>query len=272
MTRQGLPLLIITALFATATALAVPAAAAATRNALGPGQTLTPTQSLRSTNGRYTLTLRRGARLVVTDPLGRWIWATRNFRVSHSRLVVRAHGDVVLAGAGRVLWHSATSGVSSSARLVMRDDATLSVLTSRGIAWSSDRGNRCSSYGPGKRILVDLSEQYAWMCRDDQQVETTRITSGAVDRGMGTPTGTWHLQAKQRNRYLYPAAGGAYFVHYWLPYDGDYGLHDSSWQNFAYGSQRYRTAGSHGCVHVPLAVLKWLDAWAPVGTMVRIRA
>jgi hypothetical protein len=273
MTRRALAALVATATLAAGLVLAARAAAApATRNSLGPGAMLTPTQSLRSTNGRYTLTLRRGARLVVTDSRGRWMWATRNYRTSHSRLVVHAHGDVVLAAAGRILWHSGTSGVSSRARLVMRDNAALSVLTPQGVAWSSTTGNRCGSYGAGKRILVDLSEQYAWMCRGNQQVQTSAITSGAVALGMGTPTGTWHLQSKQHNRYLYPAAGGAYYVHYWLPYDGDYGLHDSSWQHFPYGSQRYRTEGSHGCVHIPFAVIKWIDAWAPLGTMVRIRA
>ncbi len=252
-------------------ALATPAAAA-TRHSLATGDALTPTQSLRSSNGLYTLTLRRGARLVVTDRSGHWVWATRSYHVSHSRLVLRPHGDAVLSGAGRVLWRSGTAGVSHLAALVMRDDGELVVRTPWGTAWSSRTHYRCGSYRSGKRVMIDLSEQYAWMCRDHQQVQTTAITSGAVDRGMGTPTGTWHLQSKQHERYLYPASGGAYYVQYWMPYDFDFGMHDSSWQNFAYGSPRYRSEGSHGCVHVPLRVIRWLDGWAPLGTTVHIRA
>lgn len=101
---------------------------------------------------------------------------------------------------------------------------------------------------------------------------TTRITSGATALGDGTPTGTWRLQAKQRDTYLYPAAGGKYYVHYWMPYDGAYGMHDSSWQKFAYGSSEYRTQGSHGCVHLPRAAIAFMFGWAPIGTTVTIHA
>jgi lipoprotein-anchoring transpeptidase ErfK/SrfK len=110
------------------------------------------------------------------------------------------------------------------------------------------------------------------LCNADNQLLTTRITSGATALGDGTPTGTWHLQGKQRDTYLYPAAGGAYYVHYWMPYDGAYGMHDSPWQTFPYGSQKYRTEGSHGCVHFPRAAIAWMFRWARIGTTVQIRA
>lgn len=76
---------------------------------------------------------------------------------------------------------------------------------------------------------------------------------------------------KQRDTTLYPAAGGAYPVHYWMPYSGPYGLHDSPWQTFPYGSSKYRAHGSHGCVHVPAAAMRFLFHWAPVGTTVLVR-
>ena len=57
-----------------------------------------------------------------------------------------------------------------------------------------------------------------------------------------------------------------------MPYDYDYGFHDSSWQHFAYGSERYRTEGSHGCVHVPPRAMPFVYAWAQTGTLVTIRS
>lgn len=69
---------------------------------------------------------------------------------------------------------------------------------------------------------------------------------------------------------LYPSTGGSYPVRYWVPYHGAYGIHDSSWQTFPYGSQRYRTDGSHGCTHVPLATMAWFYSWVRVGTPVDI--
>jgi lipoprotein-anchoring transpeptidase ErfK/SrfK len=66
--------------------------------------------------------------------------------------------------------------------------------------------------------------------------------------------------------------GEAYHVEYWMPYDGNYGFHDSAWQTFPYGSQQYRTAGSHGCVHLPLSTMAWLYNWAKLGATVTIKA
>jgi lipoprotein-anchoring transpeptidase ErfK/SrfK len=96
------------------------------------------------------------------------------------------------------------------------------------------------------------------------------VTSGATAVGDGTPTGSWTIYAKVRDTHLYPAGGGVYYVHYWMPYSGPYGLHDAPWQTFAYGSALYRTQGSHGCIHLPEATMKWFYAWAPVGTRVTV--
>ena len=55
------------------------------------------------------------------------------------------------------------------------------------------------------------------------------------------------------------------------PYDDIYGFHDSAWQTIPYGSTKYHTDGSHGCVHLPIAAMKWLYNWAAVGAAVTIR-
>lgn len=43
-----------------------------------------------------------------------------------------------------------------------------------------------------------------------------------------------------------------------------------SGQTFPYGSSEYRSDGSRSCVQVPLAVMSWLYAWAPVETVVHV--
>lgn len=40
-------------------------------------------------------------------------------------------------------------------------------------------------------------------------------------------------------------------VEYWMPFDDQIGLHDSSWRT-EYGGDIYLTDGSHGCVNTPL--------------------
>ena len=103
----------------------------------------------------------------------------------------------------------------------------------------------------------------------------TPITSGAVSVASyyETPTGSFHIQTRERDTTLYPLAGGAYPVKYWVTFDAPlFGFHDSSWQTIPYGSAKYRTEGSHGCVHVPLRAMQFLYGWARVGAAVVIRA
>jgi lipoprotein-anchoring transpeptidase ErfK/SrfK len=128
----------------------------------------------------------------------------------------------------------------------------------------------CRANADPQRVIVSVARQHAWVCAGAHQVRDSAVTTGMLSAG-GTPTGTWHIQAKQTDRWL--ASGGeSYQVKYWMPYDGDYGFHDALWQKFPFGGPQYRTAGSHGCVHFPLNVMAWLYGWANVGTTVTIAA
>jgi lipoprotein-anchoring transpeptidase ErfK/SrfK len=116
-------------------------------------------------------------------------------------------------------------------------------------------------------VLVSISQQRLWACDRSRQVNSTSVTTGRVVDHDRTPVGSWRVQAKQRNRYL---VGPGYrdYVHFWVPFNGDFGLHDAPWQKMPFGSPKWRTNGSHGCVHVPTATMDWLYRWAEVGTTV----
>jgi lipoprotein-anchoring transpeptidase ErfK/SrfK len=128
----------------------------------------------------------------------------------------------------------------------------------------SDAPTSCSQNGYRKLILVSLTQQHLWACQGHRQVDETPVTTGRTDNGDQTPVGSWRVQAKQRNRYL---VGPGYkdYVKYWMPFNGDFGLHDAPWQTMAFGSPDYHTRGSHGCVHVPAKTMAWLYHWATVG-------
>jgi hypothetical protein len=130
----------------------------------------------------------------------------------------------------------------------------------------------CSGNTAPTLVVVSISLQHVWMCQGRSQVDSSPATTGAVDRGDVTPTGSWLVQAKQTNRYL---VGRGYrdFVHYWVPFDGDFGFHDASWQTMPFGAPGYRTRGSNGCVHLPMPVMSWLYRWVRVGhTVVAVQA
>ena len=39
-------------------------------------------------------------------------------------------------------------------------------------------------------------------------------------------------------------------VNYWMPFNGNVGLHDATWRK-SFGGDIYLTSGSHGCVNLP---------------------
>jgi lipoprotein-anchoring transpeptidase ErfK/SrfK len=129
----------------------------------------------------------------------------------------------------------------------------------------------CQHNADAQLVLVVISQQRAWACSRAQQVYVSPVTTGNVATGDDTPTGTWQVQNKQTDRTLTLRDGTQYFVRYWMPYDDIYGFHDASWQTFPFGSAQYRTAGSHGCVHLPMAAMAWLYQWADIGATVTIR-
>jgi lipoprotein-anchoring transpeptidase ErfK/SrfK len=122
----------------------------------------------------------------------------------------------------------------------------------------------CSRNHDGQLIVVSISKQRAWMCERTRLVRSTAVTTGNADAGLATPTGSWQVYGKETDRYL-TGADYSDFVHYWVPFFGDYGFHDATWQKMAFGSPRYRTEGSHGCVHLPTAAMKWLYDWVQLG-------
>lgn len=265
-TRLVTPMLACTLGLAAVAVTTTNAAAATTPplRVLHAGSSLTPGHSLRSANGAYVMSL--GRSLTITHR-GKVIWS--RYAGPDARLALGRHGNLALTTAGRTRWSTRTHAATS---LVLRDQGVLALVSLGGTVWTSSTGNRCNPRIAEKNVQIDLSSQSALLCNAETQLLMTPITSGAVDLGDATPTGTWRVQSKQRDRYLYPAAGGAYYVHYWLPYDGAYGMHDSPWQRFPYGSQRYRREGSHGCVHFPFAAIRWMYGWLQVGTLVHIYA
>ena len=225
-------------------------------------------EQLVSPDGRYRAVIDRYGRLMVRTATGHRVWSSPATG-ANAYLYLGARGQLAVRVAGELRWSTRTAGSGTANVLTLRNSGVLALTAGSALVWSSRVGNGCPP-GSSKTFAVDLSRQLASMCSGGQQLRVTPVTTGATALGDGTPTGTWHVQARVRNTTLYPAAGGAYPVHYWMPYDGPYGVHDSPWQTFPYGSSRYRTAGSHGCVHVPGAMMAWLFGWAPVGTRVVI--
>jgi len=130
----------------------------------------------------------------------------------------------------------------------------------------------CTKNRLRKYVFVSIRRQQMWMCARNHVALQTPITTGRASRYTNTPTGRFTIQGRMRNTTLTPIDGSSYAVKYWIPFQGsEFGFHDSSWQHFPYGSAKYRTHGSHGCVHMPLHAIAFLYRWGDTGTPVRIK-
>ena len=134
--------------------------------------------------------------------------------------------------------------------------------------------NYCAGNTRDQFVRVSLRSQHMWLCHGSTTVLATAITSGASSLPYdSTPTGTFHIQGRDRNTVLTLNTGKQYNVKYWIPFSAPlFGFHDASWQDFPYGSSKYKTEGSHGCVHMPLSAIAFFYHWVHVGTRVQIQA
>lgn len=129
-------------------------------------------------------------------------------------------------------------------------------------------------YGLGQTYVeIDLTGQVLYYYENGIQKFTTPVVTGNLRAGNGTPTGIFRVNSKARNQYLVGGSeknGTAYrsFVNYWVNiYRNAIGIHDATWRS-RFGGEIYRTAGSHGCINVPLSNMEQLYPMLQTGTPV----
>lgn len=98
-------------------------------------------------------------------------------------------------------------------------------------------------------VEINLAKQYMWFYKDGEILVKTKIVTGNVSRNYATPVGVYGITYKERNATL---TGEDYAtpVNYWLPFNGDIGIHDALWRE-KFGGKEYMKNGSHGCVNTP---------------------
>ncbi|MCM1568934.1 MAG: L,D-transpeptidase/peptidoglycan binding protein [Roseburia sp.] len=121
------------------------------------------------------------------------------------------------------------------------------------------------SVGP-TYIEVDMTEQRLYYYDEGRLTLETDVVTGSVRPKRETPEGVNYVYAKQQNRTL-RGPGYATFVKYWMPVNGNIGLHDASWRK-EFGGDIYLTNGSHGCVNLPSDKADELYQEVEIGTPV----
>ncbi len=98
-------------------------------------------------------------------------------------------------------------------------------------------------------VEVDLDAQQVYVYKNGSVVCKSDCVSGKVSNGNMTPNGTYAITYKERNSKLV-GEGYTSEVSYWMPFNGNIGLHDASWRD-EFGGELYLNGGSHGCVNLP---------------------
>lgn len=118
-------------------------------------------------------------------------------------------------------------------------------------------------------IEVNITKQHLYLIQNNEVVLDTDVVTGNT-RGHNTPQLAAKLYNQKKNAIL-RGPGYESFVYYWCGVYKGIGIHDATWRN-KFGGEIYKGNGSHGCVNVPVDVMKELYSMIDVGIPVLIFA
>ncbi len=99
-------------------------------------------------------------------------------------------------------------------------------------------------------VEINLTAQHLFLYDNGSLVLETDFVSGkATSSDTITPTGAFTVTYTQEDATL-NGVGYSTHVNYWMPFYGNYGMHDATWRS-SFGGTIYKTNGSHGCVNLP---------------------
>jgi hypothetical protein len=135
-----------------------------------------------------------------------------------------------------------------------------------------------------KHIVVSLSKQELWAYEGHKLIYDTLVTTG--NQALPTPPGHFTILGKWApftfrsmdpvgSEYYYPPSPVNYAMLFRV---GGYYIHDAPWRsvygpgsNSQLGTPGENYTGSHGCINVPLNVMRELYFWTPDGTPVVVK-
>lgn len=166
--------------------------------------------------------------------------------VGTTRTFTTSLGSTTTVSGGNYGWEIDTEG--EAAKLI--EDIKAGKVESREPVWYQTAASHDGNDFGNTYVEISIASQHMWMYKNGQQIVSTPIVTGTAGQ-YDTPTGTYALMYKALNVTL-KGEGYASPVTYWMPFNGDIGIHDASWRS-QYGGSIYLTNGSHGCVNTPYA-------------------
>jgi lipoprotein-anchoring transpeptidase ErfK/SrfK len=167
------------------------------------------------------------------------MWSSRSFMTSYGKPVTVSGGDYG--------WKVDTVKELKALKKAMRNH----VVETREPYFTKKAASHGEKDYGDTYVEINLTAQHLFVYVKGKRVFETDFVSGNVSNGNGTRLGMNSLKYKERNAVL---RGDDYEtpVGYWMPFDGNIGMHDATWRG-KFGGVIYKTSGSHGCVNLPLS-------------------
>ncbi len=101
-------------------------------------------------------------------------------------------------------------------------------------------------------VEVNLTAQHLYLYKNGSLVIDSDFVSGNPSKGNATHTGVFGVTYTERDATL-KGQNYATPVSFWMPFNGNEGMHDATWRS-SFGGSIYKRNGSHGCVNLPYSV------------------
>ncbi len=161
------------------------------------------------------------------------------------RPFLTTYGDVVTLPGGSFGWRMNQTAETEAVLDAIRAGA----VRTREPEWLQ-KGASFGEYDYGDTYVeVNLTGQKLFFYKEGKLLVECDFVSGNASKGWSTPAGIYPLTYKERNATL-RGENYATPVSYWMPFNGNVGLHDADWRA-SFGGAIYKTNGSHGCVNLP---------------------
>lgn len=129
----------------------------------------------------------------------------------------------------------------------------------------------------GHEIVISLSRQHLWAYANGKLVMDTLVATGMPD--LPTPPGVYRIFKKVSpyqfispwptgSPYWYPTVWSSYALEF---IDGGYFIHDAPRRTLWGPGTNLTSAGTHGCVNVPVEPMSRLYPWAKLGDQVIVQ-
>jgi L,D-transpeptidase catalytic domain len=202
----------------------------------------------------------------------------RALRASAEAALGSGRNDATIAAFLKLRWAGRlAAALERYGALLSSRDGSRATLGAAGVQrYAAQLHNGLLHDGPNRMIIVSVQQQRLVAYDGGRVLVDTAVTSGrpalATDIGamrVMRKDSPWTMQSPwpKGSPEWYPDTAVQMVV--WFTSNGE-GLHDASWQpdeTLGPGSQ-FGPFASHGCIHVPLAAVRTIFDWAPIGTPV----